>query len=139
MTLEDIEAARQLQRAYNRIDREIRELRRNPLPSKVRSVKINGKSIYTTGGGSSLPSSPVEKQVAEILRLEEEKYRIETELAAFRVWQRSLPDQEIREIINWRVFQLKTWEQIARIIMRSESEATPRMRLRRFFERSECQ
>ena len=135
MTLEDIEAARQLQRKVNRLNREIRELRSNPLPSKVRSLQVNGKTIYTTGGHSSLPSSPVEKQVAEILQKEEELQHTEASLEEFRAWLQSVPDPEIRSIIHWRVFQLRTWEQVSRITMGSSSKSSSIMRLSRYLEK----
>lgn len=134
MTFEDVEEARQREKKIRRIGREIAELNRNTLPSKTRSVIVNGKEYYTTGGASSLPSSPVETHLREVLKLEERRAELERQRETFRRMVAMIEDEEIRSIIYWRTDQLRTWEQIARIVNLSANWNTPRMRLVRYFD-----
>lgn len=134
MTFNDVEDQRTVERSIRRIIREIRELERTPLPSRVRSIKVNGEWIYTSGSGSSLPSSPVEAHLHKIQQLEQRKQELEKKKKEFQKATAAIPDEEIRSIIYWRTDQLRTWEQISMIVMRSGSESTSRSRLRRYLE-----
>ena len=77
MTLEDIEKAHLREAQIRRLRREINDLRDNTLPSKVRSIEVNGEIQYTSGGRSSLPSSPVESHFRSLERLEEKLLLLE--------------------------------------------------------------
>lgn len=132
MTFEDVEEERRVERQIRRKEREIREMRENVLPSRYRSVTVNGKEIYTTGGQSSLPSSPVERFLRDLQRMEEEHQRLCRIREKFRADRDIIPDDEIRSIIYWRTDQLRTWEQIGMIVMRSPNRSTPLMRLQRY-------
>ena len=136
MTFDDVEAQRNVERSIRRIIREIQELERTPLPSRVRSIKVNGEWIYTSGSGSFLPSSPVESHLHKIQQLEHSKQQLEEKRDKFRKETEAIPDEEIRSIIYWRTEHLRTWEQIARLVMRSDVPATPRNRLLRYFEKN---
>ena len=136
MTFEDVEEERRVERQIRRKEREIREMRENVLPSRYRSVTVNGKEIYTTGGQSSQPSSPVERFLRDLQRMEEEHRRLCHIREKFRAETNKIPDAEIRSIIYWRAEMLRTWEQIARIVMVSGSEATARSRLRRYLNKT---
>ena len=136
MTFEDVEEERRVERQIRRKEREIREMRENVLPSRYRSATVNGKEIYITGGQSSLPSSPVERFLRDLQRMEEEHRRLCKIRERFRVETNKIPDAEIRSIIYWRAEMLRTWEQIARIVMVSGSEATARSRLRRYLNKT---
>ena len=136
MTFEDVEEERRVERQIRRKEREIREMRENVLPSRYRSATVNGKEIYITGGQSSLPSSPVERFLRDLQRMEDEHRRLCKIRERFRVETNKIPDAEIRSIIYWRAEMLRTWEQIARIVMVSGSEATARSRLRRYLNKT---
>jgi len=136
MTFEDVEEERRVERQIRRKEREIREMRENVLPSRYRSATVNGKEIYITGGQSSLPSSPVERFLRDLQRMEDEHARLCKIRERFRVETNKIPDAEIRSIIYWRAEMLRTWEQIARIVMVSGSEATARSRLRRYLNKT---
>lgn len=132
MTFEDVEEERRVERQIRRKEREIREMRENVLPSRYRSATVNGKEIYITGGQSSLPSSPVERFLRDLQRMEDEHRRLCKIRERFRAETSKIPDAEIRSIIYWRAEMLRTWEQIGMIVMRSPNRSTPLMRLQRY-------
>ena len=132
MTFEDVEEERRVERQIRRKEREIREMRENVLPSRYRSATVNGKEIYITGGQSSLPSSPVERFLRDLQRMEEEHRRLCKIRERFQADRDRIPDDEIRSIIYWRTDQLRTWEQIGMIVMRTPNRSTPLLRLQRY-------
>lgn len=132
MTFEDVEEERRVERQIRRKEREIREMRENVLPSRYRSATVNGKEIYITGGQSSLPSSPVERFLRDLQRMEDEHRRLCKIREQFQADRDRIPDDEIRSIIYWRTDQLRTWEQIGMIVMRTPNRSTPLLRLQRY-------
>lgn len=134
MTIEDIEKAHSREKQIRRLQREIRELKDNVLPSKVRAIEVNGQIQYVTGGGSSLPQSPVESQVRQLLHIEERLAETIQEQAEFWKLVEVIYDDEIRSIIWWRVHELYKWERISRVMYGSHAESTSRMILSRYLE-----
>ena len=138
MTIEDIQKAHNRQVQIRRLLREISELRKNPLPSHTKAITVNGEIYYTTGGGSSLPSSSVEKHFRSLERLEERLHDLEQKQKLFWQMAETIEDDEIRAIIFWRVSKLLTWDQIADKIYRLDVDRkTPYNRLKRWTEKEE--
>ena len=138
MTIEDIQKAHNRQVQIRRLLREISELRKNPLPSHTKAITVNGEIYYTTGGGSSLPSSSVEKHFRSLERLEERLHDLEQKQKLFWEMAETIEDDEIRAIIYWRVSKLLTWDQIADKIYRLDVDRkTPYNRLKRWTEKEE--
>lgn len=138
MTIEDIEKARSREKQIRRLRHEIKELNENPLPSKVKAITVNGEIYYTTGGGSSLPSSSVEKHFRSLERLEERLEDLNQQQKLFWEMAETIEDDEIRAIIYWRVSKLLTWDQIADKIYRLDVDRkTPYNRLKRWTEKEE--
>lgn len=137
MTFEDVEEERRVERQIRRKEREIREMRENVLPSRYRSATVNGKEIYITGGQSSLPSSPVERFLRDLQRMEDEHRRLCKIRKRFRVETVKIPDAEIRTIIYWRTDQMRTWPQVSRLVMGTgASDTAARMRLIRYLNKT---
>ena len=138
MTIEDIERARSREKQIRRLRHEIKELNENPLPSKVKAITVDGQIQYTSGGRSSLPSSPVEAHFRTLERLEARLTDIEQQQGLFWQLVETIEDDEIRAIIYWRVANLRKWEKVAQIIYgHSASRMTPYLRLKRWIERKE--
>lgn len=136
MTLEEIERAYRRQKEIQRLREEIKQLDANPMPSKVRAIRINGEEHYYSGGGSSLPSSPVEKHFRDKQQLEEKLTDAEQKQRMFWELAETIEDDEIRAIIYWRVERLKPWEKVARIVNGlGASRKTPYERLKRWTEK----
>lgn len=138
MTIEDIQRAHNRQIQIRRLLREISELRKNPLPSHTKAITVNGEIHYMTGGGSSLPSSSVEKHFRSLERLEERLEDLNQQQKLFWEMAETIEDDEIRAIIYWRVSKLLTWDQIADKIYRLDVDRkTPYNRLKRWTEKEE--
>lgn len=138
MTIEDIERARSREKQIRRLRHEIKELNENPLPSKVKAITVNGEIHYMTGGGSSLPSSPVEQHFRTLEQLEERLAIAEQQQLLFWQLAETIEDDEIRSIIFWRVQRLFTWAKIsAKIYGYGAATTTPYMRLVRWAEKEE--
>ena len=136
MTFEDVEEARQREKQIRRKERELRELNRNLMPSKTRTVIVNGREEYSTGGGSSLPSSPVENHLRQVMRLEEQIRRLTVLRERFRREWEAIPDEEVADIIRLRTDSLCSWQRISWIVFRSNNESTARMRLKRYTDKA---
>ena len=137
MTLEDIEKAHLREAQIRRLRREINDLRDNTLPSKVRSIEVNGEIQYTSGGRSSLPSSPVESHFRSLERLEEKLADAEQLQRLFWEMAETIEDDEIRAIIYWRVSRQLTWTKISdKLYGLAAAVTTPYMRLRRWIDRN---
>ncbi len=138
MTIEDIERAHQREKQIRQLRREINELQNNTMPSKVKAIEVNGQIQYTSGGRSSLPSSPVEAHFRSLERLEARLGDIEQQQRLFWELVETIEDDEIRAIIYWRVANLRKWEKVAQIIYgHSASRMTPYLRLKRWTEKEE--
>lgn len=138
MTIEDIERAHQREKQIRQLRREINELQNNTMPSKVKAIEVNGQIQYTSGGRSSLPSSPVEAHFRSLERLEARLGDVEQQQRLFWELVETIEDDEIRAIIYWRVANLRKWEKVAQIIYgHSASRMTPYLRLKRWTERGE--
>ena len=138
MTIEDIERAHSREIQIRRLRREIDELNRNLMPSHIKAITVNGEVQYTSGGGSSMPSSPVEQHFRQLERLEARLCDAEKMQRMFWNMVETIEDEEIRSIIYWRVGMLKTWEKVADIVNgRGAATSTPLMRLKRWAEKGE--
>lgn len=138
MTIEDIERARQREIKIRRLRREIKEHNTNLLPSHTKAIEVNGEIQYTTGGGSSLPTSTVEQHFRQLEQLEERLTDAEQLQRMFWNCVDTIEDDEIQSIIYWRVSRLDTWEHIAYIVYgHGASRMTPYQRLKRWAERKE--
>ena len=138
MTIEDIGRAHNRQVQIRRLLQEIDLLRKNPLQSHTKAITVNGEIQYMTGGGSSLPSSPVEQHFRNLERLEEQLADLNQQQKLFWEMAETIEDDEIRAIIYWRVSKLLTWDQIADKIYRLDVDRkTPYNRLKRWTEKEE--
>ena len=138
MTIEDIGRAHNRQVQIRRLLQEIDLLRKNPLKSHTKAITVNGEIQYMTGGGSSLPSSPVEQHFRNLERLEEQLADLNQQQKLFWEMAETIEDDEIRAIIYWRVSKLLTWDQIADKIYRLDVDRkTPYNRLKRWTEKEE--
>ena len=138
MTIEDIQKAHNRQVQIRRLLREISELRKNPLPSHTKAITVNGEIYYTTGGGSSLPSSSVEKHFRSLEQLEERLHDLEQKQKLFWQLAETIEDDEIRAIIFWRVSMMMTWAKIsAKLYGYNAATSTSYMRLWRWAEKEE--
>lgn len=138
MTIEDIEKAFQREKQIRRLRSEIRDLNNNTLPSHVKAITVKGEIQYISGGGSSMPSSPVEQHFRSLERLEEKLHDVEQLQTLFWEMAETIEDDEIRAIIFWRVSRLSTWAKISRKLYGIEaSRMTPYQRLKRWAEKEE--
>ena len=138
MTIEDIERAHSREIQIRRLRREIKEHNSNLLPSHTKAIEVNGEIQYTTGGGSSLPSSTVEEHFRQLERLEERLREAEKRQRLFWNAVDTIEDDEIQSIIYWRVSRLDTWAHIAYIVYgHGASRMTPYLRLKRWAEKEE--
>ena len=138
MTIEDIGRAHNRQVQIRRLLQEIDLLRKNPLKSHTKAITVNGEIQYMTGGGSSLPSSPVEQHFRNLERLEEQLADLNQQQKLFWEMAETIEDDEIRAIIFWRVSLMMTWAKIsAKLYGYNAATSTSYMRLWRWAEKEE--
>lgn len=138
MTIEDIGRAHNRQVQIRRLLQEIDLLRKNPLKSHTKAITVNGEIQYMTGGGSSLPSSPVEQHFRNLERLEEQLADLNQQQKLFWEMAETIEDDEIRAIIFWRVSMMMTWAKIsAKLYGYNAATSTSYMRLWRWAEKEE--
>lgn len=127
ITLDDL-------RQYQAMNYYIESLRaeKNACYFPIYSPAIDGSGHGTT------PGNPTESAVNKIANLDEiidrETLELQQKVEQIHLWLETVPEYDIRAIINWHFLLGLTWAETARHLYTGYTGDTCRMRIKRYFD-----